>query len=517
LSASSASAVAKTAENKTLFEVAEFNLTDSQLRWIDAGVKPTHTTALQAISLNLKSISNQAKTPFPLQFKATTEKAASLAAELTILPHPLSIAGKVSASGIQVADFSAYSQGFLAGQLNAKISASSDVDFAQQDLKYGLKNAQLQITDLSLRLPKEKKPALAIAQFSLADVVLDSTSQHVQIAKLSTEKGAVDLTLLKEGSINLLHAFPGVLAKAVSKPAVGQQKPWSVQLLEGALLDWRLDFHDQRVESAKPLQWKNIALQVKNVDSRPNTKAELKFQALGGRGAKINVAGPWVPQPFSGVFNLDINNIDAAFGQPYFSRFVNITLASGFVHAKGQLSLATHPSFSGAFKGNIRSSDLYALDKSTGSDFLKWKNLNVAGINVQFVPLNIAIGEVSLNDFYSRLILSADGRLNLQDVMVKDGEQVSVTTERAASDIASASAEAPKTLADNGGVDVPIKIDKITLKNGQIQYTDLFIKPNFSANLTEMGGVIGGISSQNDTRATLDLRGSVDKIAPVEI
>ncbi|MGL6041120.1 MAG: DUF748 domain-containing protein, partial [Deefgea sp.] len=46
---------------------------------------------------------------------------------------------------------------------------------------------------------------------------------------------------------------------------------------------------------------------------------------------------------------------------------------------------------------------------------------------------------------------------------------------------------------------------------------DLFIKPNFSANLTEMGGVIGGISSQNDTRATLDLRGSVDKIAPVEI
>ncbi|MGL4995529.1 MAG: DUF748 domain-containing protein, partial [Deefgea sp.] len=36
----SASAVAKTAENKMLFEVAEFNLTDSQLRWIDAGVKP---------------------------------------------------------------------------------------------------------------------------------------------------------------------------------------------------------------------------------------------------------------------------------------------------------------------------------------------------------------------------------------------------------------------------------------------------------------------------------------------
>nr|WP_314899744.1 DUF748 domain-containing protein [uncultured Deefgea sp.] len=509
-----AEAATSTAD-QLLVEVAEVNVQNSQVRWLDEAVKPAHSTAIQSIALNVKQLSNQAKTPFPLQLTASTDKAASLAAELNILPQPLAVSGKLSASAIQVADFSAYTQAFLAGQLNAKISASTDVDFALDNLRYALKNAQLQIADLSLRLPKDKKPALTMAQFSLADVALDSTSQHVQIAKLNADKGAVDLLLLNDGSINLLHAFPGVLAKEVSKPAAN--KPWSVQLLEGALQDWRVDIQDQHVENAKPLQWKNISLLVKNVDSRPNAKAELKFQATGARGAKISVAGPWVPQPFSGVFNVDISNLDTAFGQPYFSRFVNITLASGFVHAKGQLSIATQPSFSGFYKGNLRSTNLYALDKATGSDFLKWKSLYVGGINAQFVPLSIDIGEVALSDFYSRLILSADGRLNLQDVMVKDGEQVSVTTERAAKDIASAPVATPPTLADSGGVSVPIKVDKITLSNGQIQYSDLFIKPNFSANLTEMGGVIGGVSSQNDSRATLDLRGSVDKIAPVQI
>ena len=69
----------------------------------------------------------------------------------------------------------------------------------------------------------------------------------------------------------------------------------------------------------------------------------------------------------------------------------------------------------------------------------------------------------------------------------------------------------------DAGNPTPISIGKITLTGGNITYSDLFIKPNFTANLTDMAGVIGGVSSMNDTRATVDLRGSVDRIAPVEI
>jgi uncharacterized protein involved in outer membrane biogenesis len=100
--ASSASVVAaQPAVDKMLLEVEQFNLADSQIRWLDHSVQPAHSAALQAIELHIKQISNQAKTPFPLQLNAKTDKAASLAAELNITAKPLAIAGHIAASGIQ--------------------------------------------------------------------------------------------------------------------------------------------------------------------------------------------------------------------------------------------------------------------------------------------------------------------------------------------------------------------------------------------------------------------------------
>ncbi|WP_027469602.1 DUF748 domain-containing protein [Deefgea rivuli] len=511
--ASSASAVAKVS-SPVLLEVAELKVTNSRVHWLDQSVKPAHSSTLQAIDLNLKHISNQANKSFPLRLSATTARDARLAAELNITAQPLNLAGHITASNIQAADFSPYYTAFLAAQLKSTLNLTTDLQFNAEPLQYALKNTQLELENTSLALAKDKKPALLIAQMSVNDIALDSTTQQIQIGQLHSQNGELQLKVEKNGRINLLQALPA--SSAPSKPTINA-KPWQVQLKEGNLQGWRVELSDNHLENAKPLLWKNIVLQLKNVDSKPGAKAHMNLSAQGGRGAKISVAGPWVPQPFSGQFRVDLANLDAAYGQPYFSKYINISLASGFLHAKGDLNIATQPKFTGSYKGNLRSTNLYALDKTTGADFLKWKSLYIGGINAQFVPLNIAIGEVALSDFYSRLILSADGRLNLQDVMVKNGEQVSVTTERAAVDKASAPTSAPVTLAEGEGVAVPIKIDKITLNNGQIQYSDLFIKPNFSANLTEMGGVIGGISSQNDTRASLDLRGSVDKIAPVEI
>ena len=62
-----------------------------------------------------------------------------------------------------------------------------------------------------------------------------------------------------------------------------------------------------------------------------------------------------------------------------------------------------------------------------------------------------------------------------------------------------------------------IGITKVTLQGGNVNFTDLFIKPNYSANLTEIGGSVTGLSSQLNTTADVDLRGRFAKSAPVEI
>jgi hypothetical protein len=73
-----------------------------------------------------------------------------------------------------------------------------------------------------------------------------------------------------------------------------------------------------------------------------------------------------------------------------------------------------------------------------------------------------------------------------------------------------------------------IRIGGITLVNGQLDYTDNFIKPNYTANLTKLTGKVGAIGSQagappadlavqaalNDT-SPVDIDGTINPLAPV--
>ena len=62
---------------------------------------------------------------------------------------------------------------------------------------------------------------------------------------------------------------------------------------------------------------------------------------------------------------------------------------------------------------------------------------------------------------------------------------------------------------------MPIKIAKITLQNGNVNFTDLFVKPNYTANLNQIGGRVTGLSSDANSIASLELRGSYDDVAPL--
>ena len=62
-----------------------------------------------------------------------------------------------------------------------------------------------------------------------------------------------------------------------------------------------------------------------------------------------------------------------------------------------------------------------------------------------------------------------------------------------------------------------MQIGKVTLQNGRVDFADHFVKPNYSATVTRLGGSIKGLSTAADTVADLDLRGSYASNAPVQI
>jgi hypothetical protein len=60
-----------------------------------------------------------------------------------------------------------------------------------------------------------------------------------------------------------------------------------------------------------------------------------------------------------------------------------------------------------------------------------------------------------------------------------------------------------------------IRIGKITLQGGNVNFSDFFIKPNYTANLT---GVAGSVTEMTPEKAgDVELRAKIDNAAPVEI
>jgi hypothetical protein len=125
-------------------------------------------------------------------------------------------------------------------------------------------------------------------------------------------------------------------------------------------------------------------------------------------------------------------------------------------------------------------------------------------------PTSVGIREISLTDFYSRIIVYPDGTLNVQGIVAKEGEgrdNAALTPAQAAASADNA-AQAPA---------VPVRIDTLTLQGGSVNFSDKFIKPNYSASLVEIGGRVSGLSSEESRLADIDLRGNLENSAPLEI
>ena len=92
----------------------------------------------------------------------------------------------------------------------------------------------------------------------------------------------------------------------------------------------------------------------------------------------------------------------------------------------------------------------------------------------------VRIGEIDITDFYSRLIIGPDGKINLQNLKTSKEPQEEAAPAQAVGTSA----------ADTADTEKRVTIGKINLHGGNINFSDFLIKPNYSANLTDVQGTI---------------------------
>jgi flagellar motor protein MotB len=290
-----------------------------------------------------------------------------------------------------------------------------------------------------------------------------------------------------------------------------EERPWIVNINKLAYENYTIKVEDLVPDDPVSLVVGQIILKAENISTEKDRRGSLTYSFKLNETGTVSAKSSFGINPVAADVTLSLKDINIIPFQPYITDKIKILITDGAVSVDGNLSYVTSEDegVTAQYKGNVSISKFASVDKLKANDFLKWDSLYFSGVHFAYSPLRVTIKEVALADFYSRLIVNSDGTLNVQGI-VKDeqaaGETVSAEMEKEP-------AVSPQKKSPAG----QININTVTLQAGTVNFSDKHIKPNFAANLLEIGGRVSGLSSEKESRAGVDLRGKLENYAPLEI
>lgn len=296
---------------------------------------------------------------------------------------------------------------------------------------------------------------------------------------------------------------------------------------------------DQTVRPAAEWSLQRTQLTVKNISTRMDQALGIDLNTVAQGKGTVRFQGDVRPQPLSVKGTVAVAGLDLRGVQPYLDPMVNVAVAGAALQANGRVTVQddARKGLQVRYQGKLGLNDLRVRDRVNDALFVRWHKLALDGTDLSWSPqaLNADLGFIVLDDFYGRIIVNPDGQLNVANLMRKpgDADPRSITTpqtpaeaaaakeareaSKAASAPASASAQAAASAPASTTAAPQIKWQGIRLTQGEVDFTDTYIKPNYSARLNKVTGDISGVSSTQPEPATVEVGGLVDGGAPLRI
>jgi hypothetical protein len=405
-------------------------------------------------------------------------------------------------------------------------------------------DTQVNLQSLKLAARGSKDPVIALTQGSVKVKQVDVTARTAEVTSIDTTGLAVDAQRLKDGSINLAalggqhEATPERTAIHAVKKAHAEGPAWRYKIGELILKDATANFTDNTTPQPVKLNITPLQLKVQNISDDLSRPLPVDLQATLNKKGTLGVKGDVTATPLKVAVKVNANRLDAAAFEPYFGSKLNAVIASALLNADGDLALSQAKSLKATYRGDMALVEVRMLDKATSDPFAGWGSLALSNLKADYDEHGTVVdaGRVTFTKFYGRVLLDAQGKLNLKDVVAREsGAAQSLTrdksgaepvplTPQAASTVAAASAPPPASAA-NATVTAatppqsPVKLHfgQLVLQQGRVTYTDNFIKPNFTANLVGIQGTVGAFGTQSTTSAPVDIAAKLAANGPLSI
>ncbi|MGZ5651188.1 MAG: DUF748 domain-containing protein [Usitatibacter sp.] len=323
-------------------------------------------------------------------------------------------------------------------------------------------------------------------------VSLDLKGKKASIEAVTSRDAVLAIQRRSDGTIEFPHI-------ALEKSEV----PWNVAVGQVAVTGYKLTVHDRTVQPAAVHRITIASLEANELTTEDGFKGAAVARIGLDKGGALDVTSTFTLDPLVVTAKLDARKVDLVALRPYVAQFPTVALTSGAASAKGTLTLRGKlDAIRIGYVGAAEISRLATSDTTNKEDLLNWKSVRTSGIDLDLPsdgPLALAVADIVVDKVYSRLVVLPDGKLNVQQL-------------RTGSSADPAPAAAPEEPHPRN-----VRIDRITFLDGRLNFTDHFIKPNYSADVGELQGTVTNLSSAPESRGVVDLKGRYDQISPVVI
>ncbi len=420
----------------------------------------------------------------------SSDRIAAFSAEAEVEPGVPAASGRFALKGFSLGLLFPFYQSALAVDVQKGSLEYASAFTLDGDGRLRLDGGEAAIADLRLALPGNPQPMWRVPQLSLRGIDVDVSRRSVTVAEAQSRGANLRVRRESDGTLEMAR-----IVKAANDAPASDEVSWTLLTKKLALEGVALDLEDRVPEPPARLALRDLALTATDVGSAATVRSGVTLSARIGKQGRVAFAGPFARQPFGGDGQLELSGFPLVALKPYVEPRVNVVLTDGSLSGRGRLAVGTSAAgaLRASWKGDVAIADFAALDRPTASDLARWKRLALDGCDVATEPFRASVARIALDDFFARVIVYPDATLNMMRLL----------TPGASPEPAAEAAPKPASASLAPREALPVSIGRIELNRGNVNFSDLYVKPNYSANLTEVTGSVTALSAEQAGKVTV--------------
>ncbi len=478
--------------------------------------RPTvYRSDFDSLELSLKDFTTLPNEDGEYRFEATNGRDAVVRWQGRVSVVPLRSSGSLELLNLRVERFWDYIRHSVNYEIPtgfADIRADYTLDMSGGQTLFALRNGAVTTRDILIDNTIDTVEAVSLPRLSITGIRMDYPAKEVEVGLIT----ANNTTLL-----NVAHADSTMTLKTMWLPklAAGEAPPpdapmtWKVLLkkIELTALTFRQEDRSTTPPAILELSPADATLENFRLD-RPEPAGFSLRTAVNGGGTAVatgNVTIDIDRVRVDAEAEADVANVALAPFQPYVNEYARMEMKSGTAGYRGTVKFSLRDGKRTIdYDGDVRFDGVVVSDLVLQEDFLRLGRLDLRKLSFHQSERSLSIAEIVATKPYLRFIIGPDRVSNIANMMGADSTTADSTSE-ATGDVTGD--------VTTGGPSTRSRITQLRVVDGSMNFSDHSLTPNFNVGIHEMGGTIKGLSSEQVSRADVDLAGKVDKYAPALI